>query len=356
MLEDLNQAERLSATFGVPTEDVLLIALNASGLATKMMSSRMRLRLRLDSRPDEEFRLILATNRNLSPFKVEQGALFLNSEPIAKVRKFQDDTAVTGYFRRNGTVITLNSNSRSHCSGCLFCPNTLEGAADKRQTTEEELVRALTVLAKNRNLDDLSKVVEVNLSTGCFGGETEAIEHLRLVSRSLDKMNCDGQIGLLSSEIRSENGFEETARAIGPIQLILTVECFGNRETILKASKASLAPDQMPRLLARAKDKGHDTNITYIVGLDEPDVALSRLTEMKPYLTRFPNLQVYQPHNSLMDTHAAASAHTLDFYLSMRRRLEDLFADTDLRPESWANYRPLWYFEIHGEPLGGIRA
>ena len=356
MLESLNQAAKLSTTFGAPIEDVLLIALNASGLATQMMSSRMRLRLRLNSCPDQEFRLILATNRALSPFKVEDDILFLNSEPIARVREFQDDTAVIGYFRRDGTVITLNSKSRSHCTGCLFCPNTLEGAGDRRQTTKAELVRTLRVLAKSRDLGNLSSVVEVNLSTGCFGGETETIEHLRLVRHCLDKMNCDAQIGLLSSEIRSDEAFSETARAVGPIQLILTVECFSNREAILKASKASLSPDQMPALLARAKNNGHDTSITYIVGLDEPDVAIDRLSEMKPQLTRFPNFQVYQPHNSLMDIHSAASADALSFYLSMRRRLEDLLDDTDLKPESWSNYRPLWYFEFRGEPLTCIRA
>jgi hypothetical protein len=57
-----------------------------------------------------------------------------------------------------------------------------------------------------------------------------------------------------------------------------------------------------------------------------------------------------------METVAAPGATKIEFYLNMRRRLEDLFSDTDLRPLNWANYRPLWYFAFNGEPLDGIRA
>jgi hypothetical protein len=45
----------------------------------------------------------------------------------------------------------------------------------------------------------------------------------------------------------------------------------------------------------------------------------------------------------------------LEFYLAARRTLEQIFAPSGLRPESWRNYRPLWYFEFAGAPLDGPR-
>jgi hypothetical protein len=106
---------------------------------------------------------------------------------------------------------------------------------------------------------------------------------------------------------------------------------------------------------ARTRQVSVSTDFTYIVGLDDPEVALRHLTDFVPVTTTFPRFQVYQSHSSLMDVFVADGARDIEFYVHMRCELEELFGPTGLRPQSWENYRPLWYFTFAGEPLTGAR-
>ena len=54
MLNDRSHAARLSTQWGVDADDIILIALNSCGLRANIGVSRLRFRLRLDSRPDEQ--------------------------------------------------------------------------------------------------------------------------------------------------------------------------------------------------------------------------------------------------------------------------------------------------------------
>ena len=319
------------------------------------MSSRVRFYIRLHSRPEREFHLILATGKENSPFSIRENVLMIKDQEIASIRNPYDDAAVLAYFRDNKKVITLNSNSRSTCTGCVFCPNTLEGASDPKALTLKELTNQLKILTKFNNLEDLSLVREVDLSTGCFGSESPAIDHLVLVKNALKEFNCHAQIGMLSSVLRTDKCFERIKKEIGDFHLILTSECFERREEILKDSKASLTPNMMPDLLSRAMKYGHDTSFTYIVGLDDIEIMEYYVNKMAPYTNRFPNFQVYQSHDPIMDIYAAKGSHKIDFYLESRKRIENIFVHTPLRPKAYANYRPLWYFEFVGESLYELR-
>lgn len=347
MIESLQQATELAAEFGICTEDILLISLNAMGLkGIHTDSNRVRFYARLHVRPDREFRLILSTGRSNSPFTISGGELYFKDSAIATVRDEYDDAAVIGYFRGNKDVITLNSNSRSVCTGCVFCPNTLEGSSDPPIIELDALTRQLRVLADFNGLADLNGVREVNLSTGCFGSEQPAISHLILVREALARLNSNPQIGLLTSVLRSRACFEEIKQEIGDFHMIMTTECFSRRDEILKSSKASMTPEMMPHILKDARDAGHQTSFTYIVGLDDLSVMEHYVRQMSPYVTRMPNFQVYQPHDPIMDRYAADGASSLEYYLRARKILEEIFVTSSIRPEAFANYRPFWYFEF----------
>ncbi|MGW2600234.1 hypothetical protein [Streptomyces klenkii] len=55
----------------------------------------------------------------------------LNGEKVGEVDGIEDDDAVLGYWRGGTRMLTLNSNARSQCTDCVFCPNTLEDALPK---------------------------------------------------------------------------------------------------------------------------------------------------------------------------------------------------------------------------------
>lgn len=355
MLTDRAHVERLSRQWGVPADDVLLIGLNSCGMRSDRPKSRLRFRLRLDSRPDEQLYVILSLDRRNSPFELVSDEIRLNGQRIATVDAAEDDDAVLGYWRKGRKVLTLNSNARSQCTGCVFCPNTLEESSDPRLKQLDDLSTYFAAITEDFALGDMAGVEKVTVCTGCFHYESLAIEHLRQVRAAMGEQNCSGAIlHFLSSVITSDDGIRALAD-LAPFHLTLTAECFTQRGVILKESKARLEPAEMVDVLGRAADAGITTDFTYIVGLDNPELALRQLAKFVPVTTAFPRFQVYQSHTSLMDMFAADGARDIEFYLRMRREIEELFGPSGLRPQSWENYRPLWYFSFAEEPLTGVR-
>ncbi|MGH4022425.1 MAG: hypothetical protein ACRDT0_24945 [Pseudonocardiaceae bacterium] len=335
-------------------DDIVLIALNSCGLRADMGVSRLRFRIRLDSRPDDQFYMILSLGRAQSPFELVDHEIRLAGKRIAVIDAAEADDAVLGYWRKGRKVLTLNSNARSQCTGCVFCPNTLEEASDPRLAALDDLHSYFAAIAEDFSLADMAEVEKVTVCTGCFQYEHLALQHLRQVREAMTGQNCAGMIHFLSSVLTSVQGLDAAA-GVGSFHLTLTAECFTQRGVILKESKAKLTPANMVRVLGDAAERDITTDFTYIVGLDPPDVAVRHLADFVPVTMTFPRFQVYQSHNSLMDVFVADGARDIEFYLHMRRKIEDLFGPTGLRPEPWENYRPLWYFTFADEPLRGER-
>jgi hypothetical protein len=355
MIESLQKVSELSREWDINEEDILLIALNHCGVRSSLDKARMRFRLRLKSRPEEEMYFILSLGRTGSPFELTEDTIRFQGEPVAEVTGLEDDDAVLGYFRNGHKVLTLNSNARSQCVGCAFCPNTLEAASDPRLAALDDLESYLAAIVHDFNLgEDMSAVEKVTICTGCFHYETLALEHLRQVRQAMAKHNCHGYIHFLSSVIRTEDGLDSLAE-IGPFHLTITAECFSRRDVLLKESKASLTPAQITGILRGAKERGVLADYTYIIGLDSPDLTMRVLDDFVPVTTTFPRFQVFQPHNRFMDVFVADGARDIEYYLYMRQEIEKRFLPTGLRPQSWENYRPLWYFTFADEPLSCVR-
>jgi hypothetical protein len=312
----------------------------------------MRFRLQLDSNPEPVF-LILSLGREDSPFEIDSQELRLGGERVGQVTGIEDDDAVLGYWRNSGRVLTLNSNARSQCVGCAFCPNTLEGAADPA-LSRHQLSSALGTLAAQSGMADLTGMETLTVCTGCFLYEHLALEHLSQVRAAMTDHGNRGKLQFLSSVLTSEEGLR-TAAELGPFHLTLTAECFTQRRNLLKESKASLTPQEMVQVLGRARSLGITTDFTYIVGLDPMDTAIETLADFVPVTSTFPRLQIYQAHTPLMDIHRTPGSETLDWHLEMRRRLEELFAETSMRPQWWENYRSPWCFSFNGQRLTGAK-
>lgn len=350
-MEDL---DRLAEQSGVPLADVTMIAVNTYGLRTDTGDGRARCTIVPDSAPDRRFRSIVATGRPDSPFTLENGRLCYNEQPVARIANVEHDDARLGYFRDRQRVITLNTNARSHCTGCVFCPNTGADASDPRVDTQsDELLDWLRLLCAREDLADLATVDEVNLSTSCFGEEDAAIEHLRFLQSDLAKFGFSGRLGILSSVIRSTRGFNTIHETVGPFALFLTLECVTRRNLWLKESKASLSADEAITTLARARSAGCDAGVNLVIGLDPIDEACEWLDRAAPYLTDFPNLQVFQVHSRYMGSAAVTGDEPVAWMLSARSKLEQVLEPhrERLRPEHWQNYRPLWFTTFCGEEL-----
>jgi hypothetical protein len=346
----------LAAAYEVPWTDLLLLALNLHGLRSDA-GSRVRVFLRVPG--DEEARLVVVPSGRVdSPFELVGDALTVDGQPVASVERRVSDDAVAGYLRcwdgQRWRAATLNPNSRSRCTGCAFCPTALEDAVDPRLRLDDEIAALLAAMAAELPAGaSLTDLEDVTISTGCFHTESAALEHLRTVRRVLTEHGLRPRIGLLTSVVRSTEAFERIAEEVGPFVLHLTAECVSRRDILLKTSKASLRPEQMPELLARARAAGLDTSFTYIVGLDPYEQTRDFLRHLLPHVTVFPSVQVYQSHTALMDLLRAPGADDLTYYLRVRRDLEECAAPLGLVPERWRCYRPLWYTTFAGARLTG---
>jgi hypothetical protein len=349
----LGDIARLAARYEVPLEDALLIALNLYGISSDQNRHRARVTVTLADDPSVPWMIIVPLNAYQSPFVLRGEDLLVGDQVIARVQRIDADEAVGGYFRNGGRAATLNPNARSRCVGCAFCPNTLEAAADPRLAEERELTELLAAMVEQHPRRDLTELQEITVSTGCFEREDAAVSHLVGLRGVLAEHGITARIGFLTSVIGSDDAFDRLAADVAPFVLRLTAECFTRRDLMLKASKATLRYEQMPSLLSRAKVAGIGTSYTYIVGLDSMDQLRRGVADLSEHVTEFPNFQVYQAHNSIMEGLRVAGAEDLEFYLQARAEIERIVGPTGLRPVAWECYRPLWYFSFGGERLVG---
>lgn len=354
MLHSYQDIKAISRSYKINEEDVILIALNASGVRSSMKHPRIRFNLRLHARPEEKFFLIVPI-RDESPFELLGGRILLQGEPIAYVECLENDDAVLSYFRNEAKVLTLNSNARSQCVGCAFCYTVLQDKSDPRLRTLDDIKNYFSLVKDTLKWDDLSPLDTLAVCTGCFHHENNAIDHLVEFRRLLKEQKSQANIHFLSSVIRSRESFKRILEEVAPFHLTLTIECFSNREIILKGSKASLTYDQMIETLRLGKEHQCKVDFTYIVGLDSFDEATKKLPDLVNEVNTFPRFQIFQSHGSFMSVLADQGAQDIEYFLQMRKFIENLFIDRPLRPQSWENYRPLWYFTFADEELKSVR-
>jgi hypothetical protein len=354
MLSSHQHLRDLSDRYQIPQEDIFLIALNACGLRSPDIKSRMRFYLRLARRPEEQFYFILPFRQD-SPFEFAQDRILFQGEQIAEVETAENDDAVLSYFRNDRKVLTLNSNARSQCVGCAFCYTVLQDESDPRLRLMDDLHAYLTLIKDTMGWHSLAPLNTLAVCTGCFHYENLAIDHLKIIKDILKASSSEANLHFLSSVLRTPSAFKRVQQELAPFHLTLTIECLTQRQLVLKKSKASLTLDKMVEVLRLAREHDIKVDFTYIVGLDPLDVITDQLPILAAEVTTFPRFQVFQAHNTFMDTFASPKARNLEYFLMARKLIEKMFLDRGLRPRSWENYRPLWYFSFADEELTGTR-
>ncbi|AOS94920.1 MULTISPECIES: hypothetical protein [Mycobacterium avium complex (MAC)] len=354
MTVDFDQIERTADRYGVPALDALMIAANMAGARTDLDSPRARMQVRPVG-SDEPWQLILPLDNPSSPFFLDARRLTLDGEAVAEVTGLENDDVVLTYLRAGGRSLTLNTHSRSTCTGCLFCPNVIEDAADATLRTERQLSKLLEWVQRDQQWRDLSGVEVITVCTGCFRTPAAAIAHMVAVRRAATGYGFTGRLHLLSSVIRERRDLEQLAGEPAPFHLTLTLECFTRRQLLLKQTKASLTLDDACRILDDCAELGILADFTYVVGLDPLDDTIAGLRRLAAHATTFPRIQVFQAHNDYMRLARDPEAGPLEYYLQARAHVEEAFASRGLAPKSWENYRPLWYSRYAGAPVTGPR-
>ena len=351
---DVAALHRAAAANDIPYPDVALIALNALGVTGDLGLPRVRMQLRLPRHADT-WQIILPLGERGSPFSMDNEGVHLKGSLIASVCGWENDDVVLTYFRKNRRAITLNSYSRSTCTGCVFCPNVIEDAADRVVSYKDEFEALLSWICADNGWDDLRAADVVSVCSGCFKTPEAATAHLSALRRATEAFGFGGRMHLLSSVVRSRDDLKRLNDEAGPFHLTLTLECFERRDLLLKRSKASLTLEEACRILDDCARIGMDGDFTYVVGLDRLETAVEGLSRLADHVTTFPRIQILQAHNDYMRRYRGPGAESLQYFLDVRHRTESAFAARGLAPQSWENYRPLWYTRFAGEAVAGPR-
>lgn len=355
MLLNNKMVRTLSEKYQIDEVEIKLIALNRFGVKSDIPDNRIRFLANIKG-CKKPYYFAVCVNTTESPFELCGDKLLFDGEEFGEIITPEKDTCDTTYFRRNKTELTLNSNRRSNCRGCKFCGTyALKPEDENNLLTEEKISRHIKLVLKENDMKDLQNVVRVTVCTGCFCSEEELVEHLILVYKTLNKFGFDKTLRYIGSQLRSDKALLKIKQNIPHFSLSLTVECFSRREELMKPIKASLKLQDMQYILEKAKEYGFGANFLYICGLDPLDVMKYNFIELKPYINRFPVVQVLQDYTAEQEDCRCEEAKEMDYYLKARKFLENLFCDVSYRPRSWENYRSLFYETFAGEAHNSIK-
>jgi len=360
---NLEMIQSLARMYNVPNEDVLFVALNVYGAAYKCDFNRMRMGVRTADTEIfkyshtlgiNDFYFALAINES-SPFSVTDGKLLFDNREIADAIDPSEDFCDSNYPRRNGTVLNINPNSRTSCRGCKFCYTGYQVPKDmKRMACAADITEFFEGWMKENKLLDLSNLIQVAVVTGCYNTNDELSSFLILLRDILKQYKFEGEIFYLGSQIINKETLQKL-ETIQPFCYCISLECFENRNMLLRDKKSSMTLESAFKLMAFAKSIGHRVNFSYVLGLEPLFTVEKYFMLAKEYINSFPIVNTIQLHKYHSVSLLTPEAVNIEYFFKVRKILEKIFADTDMRPKEWENYRSLWFLKFGEEKLTGIR-
>ncbi len=359
---DLSTIRETAKKYEVPVEDVLFIAINLNGVDFDCDYNRMRTPFRLadknifqyaKNRDELNYYLALPIIKN-SPFKIIGNILWLRDEIIGEAEDPKEDICDSHYPRRKGTSLNINPNTRTSCHGCKFCYSDYQVPHDRKQLrTENDLRQFFQNWIAGQGVNDLSHLIQVSVVTGCYENGNELCDFLLKLKKVLSDYYFQGKIFYLGSQLDTKEKLNRI-KEIKPVGVCFSIENF-ERRNILKKEKRANDLDNLRYCMDIAIQLGYEINFSYILGLESLQIVDYYFDKFKFYINKFPTINILQMHKNFPNTLITEGGDSLEYYLKARRKIENIFADTDMRPLIWEDYRGLWYLTFNGEPLKGVR-
>ena len=343
LTENFDQYEKLSKEFNVPVAEIVQIDLNRCGVYLKNGEVRENFRVRYKARILNDYQSWYALpvmSKNDTPFMITDNHLYMSGKEIGNVEtQLILDTCESSY-QRGPRLLNLNSRSRSNCAGCKACIHNYHDfyddtvIKDKKQLITEDDVKEFF---ESKNLD-VASLTQIAVVTGLFGSEENVVNHMKIVHKVATEKGFKGQLMYFGCEVNSDQALNELA-ALGNFQLIYAIDNFSKREDILSWKKSKITLKYAKNTLKLAKSKGIHTTISYICGIDTLEETENGFKFLKEEMTDFPIINVYQIQTQDQAKVLNQQAQELTYYLKARKIVEDVFADTKLKPKRWTNYR-----------------
>jgi hypothetical protein len=344
MLKHLDEISHLSKQFDIPHEEILYTLINVEGVCFEPMIERIRFSFNHStSSPDVFFSV---QNSTRSPLSIDQNQLLMNGKKLGSITNLCEDQCKIFYTRKNDKVLCFNPNDRSGCLGCRFCYSPKSSYSHETIATED-IMAAFKIWMEQNNLSDLKNIEQVAIVTGCFKNEETVVSYLINLRKVLKQLYFRGEIlyfGIIRKKINLNR-----LKEISPLNLCFTLECFENREKYIRKDKL-ISIDNFIEILKYSLECGFTTNFSYILGLDSSYSIQKYFPLLLSHINTFPIISLFQTDESRLKIRHE-EAWNLDYYLSNRRTIEQLFLKTNLRPNTWSNHRSLWRLSFANEKL-----
>lgn len=354
LVERFEKYEELSKKYNIKIDEIIQIDLNRCGVYLKNGEVREDFRVRFNGKILNDYETWYALpvrSKEDTPFSVYDCGIYFNDIKIGISRNLTLDTCESSY-QRGPNLLNFNSRSRSNCGGCTACVHNYHNLYDSTVLKDKKQIK--TVDDINEFFDskklDVSKLIQIAVVTGLFENEEAVVEHMDLINEVAKKRGFEGELMYFGCQVNSDDALKRLSN-LGNFSLIYALDNFTKRDMLLSKTKSLITLESAKDTLLRAKDKGIETSIAYISGIDPLEDAVRGFKYIKDSLTRFPVINIYQIQTLNQAKILDKDAPNLEFYLDSRKSIEDVFKDTNCRPKRWENYRPLWYKYFADEEL-----
>lgn len=347
--------EELSKKTNIPVSEIIQIDLNRCGIHLPGGEVKENFRVRFKGKVFDDYETwyaLPARSYEDTNYSAKNGGIYFKNVCIGNLTtNLMLDTCENSY-QRGPNLLNLNSRSRSNCGGCKACIHNYKNFYDNSVIKDQNALYTKSDIINffdTKNID-VSKLVQIAVVTGLFHGEENVVEHMNLINEVAKERGFNGELMYFGCEVNSDEALEELSK-IDNFALIYAYDNFTKRNKLLTKSKAIITLEMAKRTLEVAKEKGINTTISYISGIDSLNDTRKGFEILKDSLTQFPIINIYQIQNNNQALIMDEEATKLDYYLKCRQLIEELLLDKDFKPKRWANYRPLWYKYYAGEMM-----
>lgn len=337
--------KKLATEYNVSISNVISIAINRYGILSDDISDhRIRFQLKILNDDKPTFFAVGVNTMNTSPFILKNNKLYLEDTLVGEATEIQKDTCTSTYFRNDKKVITFNSNSRSKCTGCKFCGTYhLDNDDGIDFSTSYKIKDFFTDLLLENDIDNMNKIENITICTGCFENEQALVEHILNVHEGVSKIGFNGSINYIGSQLRSFDNLKLLKKEISDFGLYLTIEKFLDREKIMRKEKSSLTLEKAKELLSYSCSLDITTTFLYILGLENLDVFNYYMTYFKDSINKFPIVQIFQNYIPEHELYRCEEGKNIEYYLKARKNLNEIFSSTNtMEPKEWECFRSLY--------------
>lgn len=331
MMRQLKDLFQLTDRFYVPTEDILLIDINISGVNMDVDTDRVRMYVRLLFGQDFPFFCAIPIRKN-TKYRIKNGFLYYDRQVMARVENIEGEKSDLYDVKENGAVLTL--------------PDYLFRVEHMDPTSNIVDIGILQWIHKNFDawMDhyeqiDLSSLQKIIIKQKNWPNENSLVQYILQVYARAQKLNFCGELMYLGNQLRSEEAMKKLEN-IENFSYCFQLDYFHGKSTNLEIGKKRLSLSQSKEIMAMALQQDWTVNYTYLVGIDDLENLKMGIRSLLTVTNRFPIINIWQGNDP---TVKGKEVPNLEFFLEARTAIEAIYEKSRLKPQILDSNQPLWY-------------